>query len=172
MSSPELIVYVGRLENGPQSLRGSASPMELDIADETHFLFHHDVNFNLRAELISGRVVVRGSLTMECEMECRRCAEFFSTIVNVSSFLRVYDVKELADTLDLTADVREDIFLALPPYPLCSESCKGLCPHCGKNLNEGPCDCHEEPEPNEIWAVLNKLHIPDAVEDDENRNEE
>lgn len=34
-----------------------------------------------------------------------------------------------------------DISLELPTKVLCSEECKGLCPKCGKNLNEGSCSC-------------------------------
>jgi uncharacterized protein len=28
--------------------------------------------------------------------------------------------------------------------PLCSEDCKGICPQCGQDLNEGECDCEIE----------------------------
>jgi uncharacterized protein len=39
---------------------------------------------------------------------------------------------------------------------LCSEDCKGLCPSCGKNLNDGPCNCAEEIiDPR--WELLQKL---------------
>ena len=39
---------------------------------------------------------------------------------------------------------------------LCREDCKGLCPKCGRNLNEGPCGCdlHEE-DPR--WDALKGL---------------
>lgn len=46
-----------------------------------------------------------------------------------------------ADLVDLTPVVREQIILALPTRPLCSEQCKGLCPQCGGNLNTNPCSC-------------------------------
>jgi len=46
---------------------------------------------------------------------------------------------------DLNLDMDElasaDISLELPTKVLCSEDCKGLCPKCGKNLNEGSCSC-------------------------------
>ena len=38
---------------------------------------------------------------------------------------------------------------------LCREDCKGLCFRCGKNLNEGPCDCKSEPDSR--FAVLQQL---------------
>ncbi len=42
---------------------------------------------------------------------------------------------ELADSL------REQVLLAAPVKVVCSEACKGICPQCGKNLNEGSCNC-------------------------------
>jgi uncharacterized protein len=37
--------------------------------------------------------------------------------------------------------VRQYALLAIPMKPLCREGCAGLCPTCGRNLNQGPCDC-------------------------------
>jgi uncharacterized protein len=48
------------------------------------------------------------------------------------------------ETIDLGELVREQVYLALPMKPLCSEACKGLCPQCGTNLNRGTCDCRHE----------------------------
>ena len=49
--------------------------------------------------------------------------------------------------LDLDALSREDLLLDLPSKVLCREDCKGICPQCGKNLNEGPCNCKEPVDP-------------------------
>jgi uncharacterized protein len=35
----------------------------------------------------------------------------------------------------------EQLYLNLPLKPICSPSCKGLCPTCGTNRNLGACDC-------------------------------
>ncbi len=43
--------------------------------------------------------------------------------------------------LDLTPEIRQALLLALPFKALCRPDCKGLCPRCGANLNEGPCAC-------------------------------
>ena len=45
------------------------------------------------------------------------------------------------DEVDLTSEVRDEILLALPVSPLCAEDCLGLCPVCGNNRNQSPCDC-------------------------------
>ena len=49
--------------------------------------------------------------------------------------------------------LREQILLALPLRIVCSESCRGLCPGCGKNLNVESCACEEQP-PDPRWAAL------------------
>lgn len=45
------------------------------------------------------------------------------------------------DQINLDEMIRQNILLELPTAPLCSPDCKGLCASCGKNLNEGACDC-------------------------------
>lgn len=55
--------------------------------------------------------------------------------------------------LDLQQLTLEDIFLSLPSKLLCSDTCRGVCPTCGKNLNEGPCGCKKEVDPR-LAALL------------------
>jgi len=45
------------------------------------------------------------------------------------------------DEIDLEQLMREQFYLALPMKPLCSDTCRGLCPVCGTNLNRGTCEC-------------------------------
>ncbi len=59
-------------------------------------------------------------------------------------------------TLDLFSLVRDDILLEMPFKHLCSENCRGLCPTCGQNLNEGSCDCKKEAVDPRM-AVLDEL---------------
>jgi uncharacterized protein len=58
--------------------------------------------------------------------------------------------------LDLTAWAHDAVALALPEKILCTPDCAGLCPVCGKNLNEEP-HVHEEHEPDPRWAALEAL---------------
>ena len=64
----------------------------------------------------------------------------------------VYRGKEI----DLDPMLREQVLLALPGYPVCKESCKGLCSSCGANLNERECGC-ERRVPDPRWAGLEKF---------------
>ena len=48
-------------------------------------------------------------------------------------------------TIDLVPLVEQALLLELPLVPLCDDDCRGLCPRCGANLNEGPCQCGDGP---------------------------
>jgi uncharacterized protein len=61
-----------------------------------------------------------------------------------------------ADNLDLGAWSRDAVALALPDKILCRPDCAGLCPMCGKNLNEEPHE-HEEEQSDSRWAALERL---------------
>jgi uncharacterized protein len=55
--------------------------------------------------------------------------------------------------VDLVELAGEQFSLAVPMKPLCTAECRGLCPHCGANLNQGPCSCPKGP-PDERFAPL------------------
>lgn len=98
--------------------------------------------------------------------ECSRClTEFAQTVTSYFSELYHYPPDTAPQdgnlipedlNLDFSALVREDMLLSLPLQPLCRPDCKGLCPNCGKNWNEGPCNCPvDEGDPR--LAVLKRL---------------
>ena len=58
--------------------------------------------------------------------------------------------------LDLSSWARDSLVLALPDKILCRDSCAGLCPVCGKDLNHEPHE-HAEEEPDPRWAALAEL---------------
>lgn len=54
--------------------------------------------------------------------------------------------------LDLREGVRQYILMSEPAKPLCRPDCRGLCPNCGADLNQGPCRC--VPEGDSRWQAL------------------
>jgi uncharacterized protein len=58
--------------------------------------------------------------------------------------------------LDLLAPVEEEIMLEMPSRTLCKDDCLGLCQKCGKNLNEGDCNCDKK-EVDPRLAILKTL---------------
>jgi uncharacterized protein len=124
----------------------------------------------LEAQQVGRDVVVRGELEGTVALFCRRCLAPVEADVDeeVSLVYRpglsrveaeaeeVYALPERGDDLDLTDAIREQLVLAVPQYGMCSESCKGLCPQCGTNLNQEQCDCAPvTADPR--WAALRKL---------------
>lgn len=55
--------------------------------------------------------------------------------------------------LDADELIRDELILALPSKVLCKEDCKGLCSICGKNLNEGSCDCETDSRDPRMAAI-------------------
>jgi uncharacterized protein len=96
-------------------------------------------------------VLVQTEGTANVNLFCNRCLEEFNTNLHFK-FDREYELdrsKEIEENLyvdkyfniDLTEPIREEIILAIPMKSICKEGCKGLCPECGKNLNQENCDC-------------------------------
>ena len=121
-------------------------------------------------------VLVTGKLHASVELVCSRCAELFAMPIRFEieeEFHPTIDIATGASLplpaddeqatqidehhiIDLTEVIRQDMLLALPPHPVCRSKCAGLCPNCGKNWNEGPCDCtHDELDPR--LQVLKQL---------------
>src|SRR5262249_5631974 len=61
-------------------------------------------------------------------------------------------------TIELDPILREQILLALPMNLVCTESCRGLCPVCGNNLNEKQCECHREAMDSR-WMALRNIKL-------------
>lgn len=70
-------------------------------------------------------------------------------------------------TIDLADAVNAAVIMETPFVVLCSEDCRGLCPRCGANLNEGDCGCEakaaDEPDPMNPFSVLAALRADVAA---------
>lgn len=122
--------------------------------------------FSLRVEKSGAEVVVRGSVRADIELTCGRCLKDFVSAIEVplevvyrpsSEFgdlgehgggeKRELKTEELetgfyeGDELDIDELFREQLLLGIPMKTLCSDACKGICPSCGADLNEGGCLC-------------------------------
>ena len=114
----------------------------------------------------AGIVAIDASASFVMSVDCDRCAKpldypFRADIRHtLVSSLNDEDNDELLlveDVKNFNVDelVTDDIFLSLPSKFLCSEDCKGLCPVCGADLNEGQCSCKKEIDPR--LAALTQL---------------
>ncbi len=114
-------------------------------------------------ESVPGAVIARGWVAAPWAGACRRCLEEATGGVRadvVEVFEADHDPEHTyplaGDQLDLEPMARDAVLLELPLAPLCREECRGLCPSCGANLNEGGCACQpalHDPR----WAALDAL---------------
>lgn len=119
------------------------------------------------ASKVADKFLVHGTIHGGVRIRCDRCLEPFHK--DVQSSFHVYlavpregaDQEEIelleedmevdflrGDAIDLGDMVREQIYLSLPMRSICKESCRGLCPTCGANLNEMPCPCRKAESPS------------------------
>jgi uncharacterized protein len=118
---------------------------------------------------------IKGRLNTSLELSCARCLEpliqdvkrEFDLLYRPQGADAVRDEMSVTDAeaeisyyegegILLDDVVREQVLLAVPLKVTCREDCKGLCPHCGKNLNQERCSCAvavEEPR----WAALKEI---------------
>lgn len=148
-----LLVDLRDLQRGPVETVGVVSPDDEVLQglglDLTRPL---DVQGKLQATG-DGEVYWRGAVAGEARGTCRRCLievtvpvdarveVLFSTDPEAVDDPGVYPLGERATHVDLRPVLREELALAVPAYFLCRETCAGLCPRCGADLNQGPCTC-------------------------------
>jgi DUF177 domain-containing protein len=117
--------------------------------------------------------LLRADLRGELQATCARCLE--PAVVRVSTPVAMTFVSSDADKtdddedpdviafkggeIDVGEEVRDEILLAMPINPLCSETCKGLCPSCGANRNSSSCACKVDTPPTGAFAGLGDLKL-------------
>jgi uncharacterized protein len=155
------------------------SQLELDLEEvrfispvrgSVQLLRHSEENVYVKAEVFT-----------DVEMQCGRCLEPFEEDITATFELqftptdtpeniesagvedgeRYYD----GETFDISEDARQALIIQIPVWPLCSQTCEGLCHGCGVNLNEEHCTCQitddieseETPSVNSPFAALPQL---------------
>ena len=151
-------ILVARIPEEGSHYEGSDPGSIMQVDHDPLIQEFGDVEYALYAQRVSGELVVRGTLCAPVEMRCARCSEIFSTTVAVSDFLRAYSAPEGIDSVDITEDLREEILLHVPGFAVCGEDCKGVCPECGANLNDSPCQCKKDDGPSP-WSALDGLSL-------------
>ena len=121
-----------------------------------------------RGEVLNtaGVLTARGSVEARMRCVCDRCGREFETGRRTDFETPLLPETEGAaddgeafflegDTLDIDELLETAFILDMPAKFLCRSDCRGLCPRCGKDLNEGDCGCKPETDPR--FAVLEQL---------------
>lgn len=125
------------------------------------------------------RFAVTGRVSGEAERLCSRCLTPFTWNIDVpfTAEYRRSAIQAAAeegsplvgpegeflmagDRLDLLPVISEALVLAAPIQAYCQPDCAGLCPVCGKNLNEGACGCEVEDVDPRLASLAQWLQQP------------
>lgn len=147
-------------------------PTEIGLAvEEAQFV--QPINGIIQLARRVNDVYVKADIAASIETVCRRCTLRFGSDVEAKIELQFYpaeksehvepfllDVGERyysGESIDLSDEVRQTLLLEIPIWPLCSESCEGLCPHCGEDRNTVPCSCNIPDGVASPFAALGNL---------------
>ncbi|MFH0763130.1 MAG: DUF177 domain-containing protein [Candidatus Omnitrophota bacterium] len=120
-------------------LREEISAKELDL--ETDIIkICSPLQITARVRSITNVLNVEVNAQIRLSCICSRCLGVFERDFK-REFCLDYQADNSAPTIDLNPDIRDEFMLDYPIKPLCRTECRGLCPGCGSNLNEGKCNC-------------------------------
>ena len=187
-----MFLEIKELERHPIEFAEEYNPDVIDLGDEARQ--RSLLKTSGRAELVEEHhgkhniikdIRLRGRLATRVELNCARCLEPVAQDVEREFELlyRPLGVDAGRDELSVTdaeaeigyyqgeglllEDVlREQMLLALPLKVTCREDCMGLCPHCGKNLNQQQCSCRvpmEDPRWSALKEIRSKLESKDST---------
>lgn len=166
----------------PRDFEEELQPGVLDLGEDVRQIA--PLRTTGRAELVEEHhgkheviqdIRLRGNLSTGLELPCARCVEPVRQDVkrNFELLYRPLGADAGRDELSVTdaeAEIgyyqgdgilledllREQVLLALPLKVVCRENCKGLCPQCGKNLNQEQCSC-STPLEDPRWEALKDI---------------
>jgi len=178
-------VYIDDLSDSGLNLSFEESadsfPALGEIAARNECAFLMPLSIRILMRRVGDLFVASGSFDTRIHLTCGRCLEPYEAPL-ASEFNLTY-IQQLPETtdpalhaeidlpaeeigmiqfygdeIDLRDAVQEEVVMALPMRTLCREDCKGLCPHCGADLNQGDCGCKRK-FINSQFAVLKGLKL-------------
>jgi uncharacterized protein len=154
-----MFLDVNELATRKIRIRKNYAPGTLDF-HSGEFRQIEPLDVRATAELVDDQIRIYGTFHTRLEMVCARCLEivveevsknfdlFYRPMNSVSreeEFRLNLDDTEIAffegDGLFLADVLAEQVNLSLPMKVICRSDCRGLCPHCGVNLNQEECRC-------------------------------
>jgi len=162
-----VLIQIDKLKRRPRQIvlneQAADFPILRQLIEDGNLAFNDVIHGTLQATWAGDIIEVAGSLTTRVTCPCSRCLMPVVAQLEIQAML-CYAGKEDTEELpvdeevelqsedlglipfsgpeiDLRPDLEQEIIMALPQQPLCQETCQGLCPVCGCNLNQNSCDC-------------------------------
>lgn len=152
-------------ENKSGQVKGQflISPQELDLPEPKDIW--RPLKFDFTCTNAGDLYVLTGKIRSSTAHQCSRCLAPVEIPLEVDvheEFSRLANQADedihcfYGDNIDIAEVLRENVILSLPAKILCSPDCRGLCLHCGADLNQVSCDCKPQSGDPRL-AVLEKL---------------
>ena len=159
----ELLLDLSRMRESRDRVDRTLEASALPAADAEEFRVEAPVRLAFDISKDGSQFRLVGHVASSLTLACGRCLDDIVLPVDLAFDLLYLPQKDNAgeaevevedddlttafygnDEIDLGQLVLEQFYLAVPMKPLCRESCRGLCPECGTNLNTATCSCVRE----------------------------
>lgn len=154
VSIPEALLETAAI----QHFEGTLDLGELAAGPDA-YTFSGPVAWSVDATNTGDAILIQGTATGEAATQCARCLEdvAYDLEGDIEGYFLIggegepeapedmegdeFDILPDNRRIDLVPLIVAALLLEVPLLPLCSDECRGLCPQCGANLNEGECGC-------------------------------
>jgi len=178
-----VLIQIDKLKRRPRRIeideQASGFTFLCELIDRGTVVFKDTIHGTLTATWAGEIIEVAGNLLTTVTSSCGRCLK---PVINHLEIQALFCYSDLANDeanvvedleiqreelglisysgmeIDLRPDIEQEIIMALPQQPLCGDSCKGLCPVCGVNLNQRQCTC-EPPVFHAGLAALKNFRV-------------
>ncbi|MDO5042462.1 MAG: DUF177 domain-containing protein [Slackia sp.] len=149
---------------------GVFDPEEFSCGPDT-YVAQKPLSYHVVLTNVGGAILVTGTVEGALLTSCGRCLDDMAVEIEgeVEGYFLIegegeapedmdedeFDVLPESHEIDLGVLLMAAVLVDLPLVPLCDEDCKGMCARCGKNLNEGPCDCASDVDEDEAVGKNN-----------------
>ena len=167
-----MFIEIDKIDSKGLALDDKAS-LDKNLLIEQEGTFLEDIAYHILLTRDNEKIRARGNIHTALSIPCVRCLQPFDLKID-SQFdiillpARLMELSNQAldpddmeyiffegDRIDLAKILMEQVNLFIPFKPVCNPSCKGLCPHCGVNLNNEHCRCKRSS--NEINILFDKI---------------
>jgi uncharacterized protein len=168
--------FTHEFEEDPQ-----AFPIIAEMVKNRECEFLKPLTIRLKAFRVRELFEVQGTFRTRVRLPCSRCLKDFNSPLTsdfeltytkeVPGLMDVFEEDEIelkaeeigmfyfkGEEIHLQQGIQEQVVMAFPLQPLCNDNCRGLCPQCGADLNQGNCGCKREPRLR-TFDVLKNLKL-------------
>lgn len=160
-------VRLNAIQDGQQKIESTYQREELEIHDDC---FIYPIHTCLNIYKGTGQITINGHLQTKVDLLCDRCLRHYQHCLTARFELiaryapaipqnRDENILQLTSNqteIELTKFARDALLLEIPMKKICSKDCRGICPHCGVDLNSGECQCRSKGI-DERWKPLQNL---------------